>query len=105
MNTPTRSLISIHRLATSRPALVVTDDVLVKGFVLGPDAGLDSHEHADRTNGSHVLERSVPVIQDEDDERVGALGVVLNVRGTVHGAHNEANETVIFAVSLCPLPS
>jgi len=36
--------------------LVVTDDVLVKAFVLGPGGEIDAHEHGDATNVFHVLE-------------------------------------------------
>jgi hypothetical protein len=32
--------------------LVVTDDVLVKAFALGPGAEVEPHEHADQTNAS-----------------------------------------------------
>ena len=85
--------------------LVVTDDVLVKVFALGPDAELDPHDHPDSTNVFHVLEGTVTVVQDGHSERVDAPGVVLHERGTVHGAKNETAETVIFTASLCPLPS
>ncbi|MFC4542112.1 cupin domain-containing protein [Halosolutus amylolyticus] len=85
--------------------LVVTDDVLVKVFALGPDAELDPHEHAESTNVFHVLEGSATVLQDGESERVDAPGVVLHERGVVHGARNETDETVILTASLCPLPS
>lgn len=85
--------------------LVVTDDVLVKAFALGPGAELDPHEHADSTNVFHVLDGAVTVLQDGSSEQVDAPGVVLHDRGTVHGARNETDETVVFTASLCPLPS
>ena len=85
--------------------LVVTDDVLVKMFALGPDAELPAHDHADSTNVFHVLEGTVTVVQGDDSEEVTAPGVVRHDRGIVHGARNETEETVIFTASLCPLPS
>ncbi|WP_117364250.1 cupin domain-containing protein [Natrarchaeobaculum sulfurireducens] len=85
--------------------LVVTDDVLVKAFALGPGAELEAHEHGDSTNVFHVLSGTVTVVQDETTDRVEAPGVVLNERGVVHGARNETDETVVFTASLCPLPS
>lgn len=84
--------------------LVVTDDVLVKLFALGPDATLDPHEHGDSTNVFHVLAGTVTVIQDDEEERVTAPGVVLHERGVAHGARNDTDETVYFTASLCPLP-
>jgi quercetin dioxygenase-like cupin family protein len=84
--------------------LVVEDDVLVKAFALGPDAELDPHEHADSTNVFHVLEGTVTVIQGDDEETIDAPGVVLHERGVVHGARNDAEETVVFTASLCPMP-
>ncbi|WP_226482991.1 cupin domain-containing protein [Natrinema amylolyticum] len=85
--------------------LVVTDDVLVKAFALGPNAELEAHEHADSTNVFHVLEGTVTVIQGEESERIDAPGVVHHERGVTHGARNETDETVVFTASLCPLPS
>jgi len=84
--------------------LVVTDDVLVKGFALGPGAALDPHEHADSTNVFHVLEGTVVVVRDGEEETVEAPGVVRHDRGAVHGARNESDETAVFTASLCPLP-
>ncbi|QZP38783.1 cupin domain-containing protein [Halobaculum magnesiiphilum] len=84
--------------------LVVTDDVLVKLFALGPDAELDTHEHADSTNVFHVLDGEVTVLCDDETEAVAAPGVVLHERGDVHGARNETDEVVAFTASLCPLP-
>ncbi|GAA0226876.1 cupin domain-containing protein [Haladaptatus pallidirubidus] len=84
--------------------LVVTDDVLVKAFALGPGAELSPHEHGDSTNVFHVLDGDVTVIQDGSEEVVSAPGVVLHERGVVHGARNETDETVSFTASLCPLP-
>ena len=85
--------------------LVVTDDVLVKAFALGPGAELDPHEHADSTNVFHVLSGTATVLQGEKSERVSAPGVVLHERGVDHGARNDTDETVVFTASLCPLPS
>ena len=85
--------------------LVVTDDVLVKAFALGPGAELEAHEHGDSTNVFHVLSGTVTVVQDGQTERVEAPGVVLHERGVAHGAKNETDETVVFTASLCPLPS
>ncbi|SDR42492.1 cupin domain-containing protein [Natronobacterium texcoconense] len=85
--------------------LVVTDDVLVKVFALGPGAELESHDHPDSTNVFHVLEGTVTVVQDGESEQVAAPGVVQHARGVDHGARNETDETVIFTASLCPLPS
>ncbi|ELY69271.1 cupin [Natrinema versiforme JCM 10478] len=85
--------------------LVVTDDVLVKAFALGPGAELEAHDHAESTNVFHVLEGTVTVIQGEESERIDAPGVVHHERGVGHGAKNETDETVVFTASLCPLPS
>jgi len=84
--------------------LVVTDDVLVKAFALGPGAELSPHEHADATNVFHVLEGTVTVIQGDEKERIDAPGVALHERGVVHGAQNDTDETVVLTASLCPLP-
>ena len=86
--------------------LVVTDDVLVKAFALGPGAVLEPHEHGDSTNVFLVLEGSLIVIQGdgEEEERVSAPGVVLHERGVPHGARNDAEDVVRFTASLCPLP-
>ncbi|MFB6096270.1 MAG: cupin domain-containing protein [Haloferacaceae archaeon] len=84
--------------------LVVTDDVLVKQFALGPGAEVEPHEHGDSTNVFHVLEGTVTVLQDDREEAVEAPGVVLNERGVAHGARNDTDETVVFTASLCPLP-
>lgn len=84
--------------------LVVTDDVLVKAFALGPGAELTSHEHADSTNIFHVVDGEVVVVRDGDEETVTAPGVVRNDRGAAHGARNESDEVAVFTASLCPLP-
>lgn len=84
--------------------LVVSDDVLVKGFALGPGAELEPHEHPESTNVFHVLEGTVTVVRGGERESIGAPGVVHHERGTVHGARNETDETVVFTASLCPLP-
>lgn len=85
--------------------LVVTDDVLVKVFALGPGAELSPHEHGTSTNVFHVLEGTVTVVQGEDEEVVEAPGVVLHERGVVHGARNDTDGVAVFTASLCPLPS
>lgn len=84
--------------------LVVTDDVLVKAFALGPGGSVDPHEHTDATNVFHVVEGRVVVVQDDTEETVTAPGVVLNERGAVHGARNETDERAVLTASLCPLP-
>ncbi|WP_435075332.1 cupin domain-containing protein [Halorubrum sp. HHNYT27] len=84
--------------------LVVTDDVLVKAFVLGPNAAVDPHEHVDATNVFHVLEGEPTVVRDDTEETLSAPAVVLNERGAVHGARNDADERAVLTASLCPLP-
>lgn len=84
--------------------LAVTDDVLVKAFALGPGATVDPHEHGDSTNVFHVLEGTVTVIQDGEEESVSAPGVVLHERGVAHGARNDSDELALLTASLCPLP-
>ena len=84
--------------------LVVTDDVLVKAFALGPGAELEAHEHADSTNIFHVLDGEIVVVRDGDEEPVAAPGVVRHDRGVAHGARNESDEVAVFTASLCPLP-
>lgn len=84
--------------------LIVTDDVLVKAFILGPGASLEPHEHPDSTNVFHVLEGTVTVVRGHTEERVSAPGVVLHERGTPHGARNDGSGRVVFTASLCPLP-
>ena len=84
--------------------LVVSDDVLVKLFALGPDAELPPHEHADSTNVFHVLDGEVTVVRDDETAAVAAPGVVPHERGDVHGARNETDEVVAFTASLCPMP-
>ncbi|MCL9812462.1 cupin domain-containing protein [Natranaeroarchaeum aerophilus] len=85
--------------------VVVTDDVLVKAFALGPGAELSPHEHADATNVFHIIEGEVTVIQDGEEETISAPGVVLHGRGVAHGARNDTDETAVLTASLCPLPS
>ena len=84
--------------------VVVTNDVLVKAFALGPGAELSPHEHADATNVFHVIEGEVTVIQDGKEETISAPGVVLHERGVAHGARNEGDETAVLTASLCPCP-
>lgn len=85
--------------------LVVTDDVLVKIFALGPGARIEPHSHAGETNVFHVLEGEVTVIQDEAEEPIEAPGVVLHDRGVPHGARNDTDQIVVFTASLSPFPS
>ncbi|MWG35060.1 cupin domain-containing protein [Halomarina oriensis] len=85
--------------------LVVTDDVLVKYFALGPGAELSTHEHDDATNVFHVLQGEVVVVQGDSEETVEAPGVVLHERGEPHGARNESDDVAVFTASLCPLPN
>lgn len=85
--------------------LHVNDDVLVKAFALGSGASIDPHEHEGATNVFHVLEGTVVVARDDEEETVSAPGVVPNERGAVHGARNESEETAVLTASLCPLPS
>jgi quercetin dioxygenase-like cupin family protein len=84
--------------------LAVRDDVLLKLFALGPGATIDPHEHGDSTNVFHVLQGTVTVTRDGDEETVAAPGVVLNDRGQVHGASNDTEETALLTAALCPLP-
>ena len=84
--------------------LAVTDDVLVKAFVLGPGAELEAHEHADSTNVFHVLEGTVAVVQGDSEETVDAPGVVVHERGVDHGARNPTDERAVFTASLAPMP-
>jgi quercetin dioxygenase-like cupin family protein len=83
---------------------VVTDDVLVKGFALGPGAELSPHEHPDSTNVFHVLEGTVTVVRDGEETTVEAPGVVRHDRGVSHGARNESDDVAILTASLCPMP-
>ncbi|QAU14280.1 cupin domain-containing protein [Halorubrum sp. BOL3-1] len=83
--------------------VVVSDDVLVKAFVLGPDAAVDPHEHADATNVFHVLEGEPTVIRDGDEETLAAPAVVENERGAVHGVRNDTNDRAVLTASLAPL--
>lgn len=84
--------------------VVVTDDVLVKAFALGPGATLSPHEHADATNVFHVVEGEVTVIQDGTEKTISAPGVVLHERGVAHGARNDTDEVTVLTASLCPCP-
>jgi len=84
--------------------LAVTDDVLVKAFALGPGATVEPHEHGDATNVFHVLEGEPTLIRGDNEESLAAPAVVLNERGTVHGARNDTDERAVITASLCPLP-
>ncbi|MFB6194930.1 MAG: cupin domain-containing protein [Haloplanus sp.] len=103
---------TLDRLETLEPdagevltaELVVSDDVLVKAFALGPGAELSPHEHDDSTNVFHVIEGTVTVIQGEDEEAIEAPGVVRHDRGVDHGARNDTDDVAVFTASLCPMP-
>lgn len=84
--------------------LVVSDDVLLKAFALGPGAKLDPHDHSESTNVFHVIEGTVTVIQGDDEQAISAPGAVHHDRGVVHGARNDTDERVVFTASLCPMP-
>jgi quercetin dioxygenase-like cupin family protein len=84
--------------------VAVSDDVLVKAFILGPGGEIDPHEHADATNVFHVLEGEPTVVRDGDAEQLVAPAVVYNARGVVHGARNETTERAVLTATLCPLP-
>jgi len=84
--------------------LVVTDDVLVKAFALGPGAKLPAHEHAGSTNVFHVTEGTVTVLREGTEATVGAPGVVHHPRGAAHGARNETDRTAVLTASLAPMP-
>ena len=84
--------------------LVVTDDVLVKAFALGPDATVEPHEHGDSTNVFHVVEGTPTIVSGDAEETLAAPAVVPNERGTVHGARNDTDERAVLTASLCPLP-
>lgn len=90
--------------AVETAELVVTDDVLVKAFALGPGATLEPHEHDSSTNVFHVLEGTVTVLQGNEEEAIEAPGVVLHERGVDHGARNDTDRPALFTASLCPLP-
>ncbi|WP_159901713.1 cupin domain-containing protein [Salinirussus salinus] len=84
--------------------LVVSEDVLVKAFALGPGAELDAHDHPDSTNVFHVVEGTVTVLRDGEEEAIEAPGVVHHDRGVPHGARNDTDEVAVFTASLCPMP-
>lgn len=84
--------------------LAVTDDVLVKLFVLGPDARVEAHDHPESVNVFHVVEGTVTVERGEERARLSAPAVVRHDPGVVHGARNETDERAAFTASLCPLP-
>ncbi len=85
--------------------LVVSEDVLVKAFAVGPGGELSTHVHDEETNVFHVLSGTVTVLQDDEEEEITAPGVVLHEPGVPHGARNDTDEVVVFTASLCPLPS
>ena len=84
--------------------VVVSEDVLVKAFALGPGAELEAHVHGGSTNVFHVTEGTVTVLQDGEEREIEAPGVVLHERGQSHGARNDTDEVVVLTASLCPMP-
>jgi len=84
--------------------LVVSEDVLVKAFALGPGAELSPHDHPDSTNVFHLVEGTVTVIQGDSEESIAAPGVVHHDRGVVHGARNDSGDRAVLTASLCPMP-
>lgn len=84
--------------------LVVTDDVLVKAFALGPGAELSPHEHPGSTNVFHVVEGTVTVLSGDEEATVEAPGVIEHARGVRHGARNDSGEAAVLTASLCPMP-
>ncbi|MGM0399562.1 MAG: cupin domain-containing protein [Halobacteriota archaeon] len=84
--------------------LAYSADVLVKVFALGPNATLDPHAHEGSTNVFHVVEGEVVVVQDDDEERVTAPGVVVHEPGAVHGARNETDERAVLTATFAPSP-
>lgn len=84
---------------------VISDDVLVKVFALGPGGQLSLHEHPDCTNVFHVLAGTVTVLQGEREEQITAPGIIHNARGVPHGARNDTDDQVLLSASLCPMPN
>jgi quercetin dioxygenase-like cupin family protein len=84
--------------------VVVADDVLVKAFALGPGAELSPHDHPGSSNVFHIVEGTVTVIQDDEEESVSAPGVVFHDRGAVHGARNDGEEPAVLTATLAPFP-
>ncbi|MFB6134030.1 MAG: cupin domain-containing protein [Halanaeroarchaeum sp.] len=84
--------------------LAYSDDVLVKIFALGPRSELDPHAHEGSRNVFHVLEGEVVVVQDDDEERIAAPGVVVHEPGAVHGARNESDERAVLTATFAPSP-
>lgn len=95
----------VGRGALRSTEAVVSEDVLVKVFTLGPEATLEAHSHPGETNVFHILRGTVTVIQDGEESEVSAPGIVLHKPGVAHGARNDTDETVVFSASLCPMPS
>lgn len=90
--------------AVETAELVVTDDVLVKAFVLGPGGAVPLHEHDAATNVFHVLDGELVVTSGDETETLAAPAVVHNERGIAHGVRNETDERAVLTASLCPLP-
>lgn len=99
------SVPDVEEGAVADEECVVSDDVLVKVFAIGPGGELAAHEHDEATNVFHVLEGTVTVVQDGKEEEIDAPGVLVHERGVSHGARNDTDEVVILTASLCPLPS
>lgn len=84
--------------------LALTDDTLVKAFALGPGAHVEPHQHADSTNVFHVMQGTMTVIQDGEEERIDAPGVVCHERGVEHGGRNDTEDVVVFTATFAPRP-
>jgi quercetin dioxygenase-like cupin family protein len=85
--------------------LLVSEDVLLKVFAIGPGGELAAHEHEGSTNVFHVLEGTVTAIQEGEEEEIDAPGVVHHERGASLGARNDTDDIVVLTASLCPMPS
>ena len=84
--------------------VAITDDVLVKVFALGPGGSIDPHAHDGSTNVFHVLEGTVTVVQDDQEESVAAPGVVVHDPGVDHGARNESDQRAVLTATFAPPP-
>ena len=84
--------------------LYVDGHTLVKGFALAPGAQVRPHTHEASTNVFHVVEGTVTVLRDCEEEAIEAPGVVHHDRGVPHGARNDTDEVAVFTASLCPMP-
>ena len=84
--------------------VAITDDVLVKVFALGPGGSIAPHAHDGSTNVFHVLEGTVTVVQDDQEESVAAPGVVVHDPGVDHGARNESDQRAVLTATFAPPP-